>query len=152
MSGKIGFITPLVVKFKKLHPAASTPKQSHPGDAGWDLTAVRVERIGKNRVRVHSGIAVEIPYGYQGELRSRSSIFKKDGEVILSNCVGTIDAGYRGEVMAVFYCSDLCDVPFDIGERFAQLVIMPVPHVVFEESEELSESERGSGGYGSSGA
>jgi len=142
---------PITVKFKKLHPAAEAPKKSHPDDAGWDLTAVQVERIGKNRVRVHSGIAVEIPYGYQGELRARSSVYKKDGEVILSNCVGTIDAGYRGEVMAVFYGSDLCDIPFEIGERFAQLVIMPVPDVVFEESAELSESSRGSGGYGSTG-
>ena len=151
MSGKIGFITALVVKYKKLHPAAIAPKRAHAGDAGWDLTAVRVERIGKNRVRVYSGIAVEIPEGYQGELRARSSIHEKDGEVLLSNCVGTIDAGYRGEVMAVFYCSDLCKLPFAVGERFAQLVIMPVPDVVFEEADNLSESDRGTGGYGSTG-
>ena len=139
------------VKVKKLNPAAEMPKQSHKWDAGWDLTAVRVERIGKNRVKVYSGIAVEIPEGYQGELRARSSIHKKDGEVILSNCVGTIDAGYRGEVMAVFYCSDLCKLPFAVGERFAQLVIMPVPDVVFLEVDTLSESDRGTGGYGSTG-
>ena len=139
------------VKVKKLSPAAEMPKQSHKWDAGWDLTAVRVERIGKNRVKVYSGIAVEIPEGYQGELRARSSIHKKDGEVILSNCVGTIDAGYRGEVMAVFYCSDRCKLPFAVGERFAQLVIMPVPDVVFLEVDTLSESDRGTGGYGSTG-
>ena len=152
MSGKIGFDTPLVVKFKKLHPAAESPKQSHPGDAGWDLTAVEIERLENGLVRVHSGIAVEIPYGYQGELRPRSSIYKKECRPILSNCVGTIDAGYRGEVMAVFYVSPAHELPFEIGERFAQLVIMPVSEVKFIESEELSDSERGTGGYGSSGS
>ena len=152
MSGTIGFSTQLIVKFKKLHPSAEPPKQSHPGDAGWDLTAVEIERLSKGLVRVHSGIAVEIPYGFQGELRPRSSIYKKGCRPILSNCVGTIDAGYRGEIMAVFYCFNLKNLPFDVGERFAQLVIMPVPDVHFVEYETLSDSERGVGGYGSSGS
>ena len=140
----------ITVKVKRLDPAAELPKRSHFGDAGWDLTAVRVERIADGFVRVHSGIAVEIPYGYQGELRPRSSVYKKYSA--LSNSVGTIDAGYRGEVMAVFYVPDNAPMPFEIGERFAQLVIMPVPEVEFVESVTLSESERGAGGYGSSGS
>lgn len=138
---------PLIIKFTK-EPGALDPKQSHEGDAGFDLFVLSIERVRENAVIVHSGIHVEIPYGYQGELRARSSVHKTNA--ILSNGVGTIDAGYRGEVRAVFY-HEGNDLPFKVGERFAQLVIMPVPAVEYVEVEKLSESERGERGYGSTG-
>ena len=138
---------PIIIKFTK-EPGALNPKQSHEGDAGFDLFVLSIERVRENAVIVHSGIHVEIPYGYQGELRARSSVHKTNA--ILSNGVGTIDAGYRGEVKAVFY-HEGNDLPFEVGERFAQLVIMPVPAVEYVEVMELSESERGERGYGSTG-
>lgn len=138
---------PLIIKFTK-EPGALNPKQNHEGDAGFDLFVLSIERVRENAVVVHSGVHVEIPYGYQGELRARSSVHKTNA--ILSNGVGTIDAGYRGEVRAVFY-HEGNDLPFEVGERFAQLVIMPVPSVEYVEVMELSESERGERGYGSTG-
>ena len=139
----------LKIKFVKMYPDAKAPKQGHEGDAGFDLYVHSVEPIkGENAVIVHSGIRVEIPYGYQGELRARSSVHKTN--TILSNGVGTIDAGYRGEVKGVFYLNGNNE-PFAIGDRFAQLVIMPAPPVEYEEVEELSASERGENGYGSTG-
>ena len=147
---KKGYITmaTMKIKFKKLTPEAQAPKQGKSGDAGFDLTATRVERLDSIRVKAYSGIAVEIPEGFEGQLRARSSIHKSDA--ILSNGVGTIDAGYRGEICAVFYhCGP--DLPYEAGDRFAQLVIKPVPRVEYVEADELSESERGAGGYGSTG-
>ena len=141
---------PLIIKYKKLHPDAKAPKQGHYGDAGFDLSVYFVEPIkGENAVIIHSGICVEIPYGYQGELRARSSVHKTG--TILSNGVGTIDAGYRGEVKGVFYLDKNNEEFFDVGDRFAQLVIMPAPAVEYVEVEELSASERGENGYGSTG-
>ena len=140
---------PITIKYRKLHPDAKDPKQGHFGDAGFDFSVHSVEPIkGENAVIIHSGICVEIPYGYQGELRARSSVHKTG--TILSNGVGTIDAGYRGEVMGVFYLNGN-DEPFAVGDRFAQLVIMPAPPVKYVEVEELSKSERGANGYGSTG-
>ena len=140
---------PITIKYRKLHPDAKAPKQGQYGDAGFDFSVLSVEPIkGEKAVIIHSGICVEIPYGYQGELRARSSVHKTN--TILSNGVGTIDAGYRGEVKGVFYLNGN-DNPFEIGDRFAQLVIMPAPPVKYVEVEELSESERGENGYGSTG-
>lgn len=141
---------PIIIKYRKLFPDAKAPKQGHYGDAGYDFYVHHIEpaKECKNVVIAHSGICVEIPYGYQGELRARSSIFKT--HAVLSNGVGTIDAGYRGEVMAAFY-HEGDDMPFAVEDRFAQLVIMPAPAVRYVEVKELSESERGEGGYGSTG-
>lgn len=140
---------PITIKYRKLHPDAKAPKQGHYGDAGFDLSVLSVEPIkGENAVIIHSGICVEIPYGYQGELRARSSVHKTN--TILSNGVGTIDAGYRGEVKGVFYLNGNME-PFKVGDRFAQLVIMPAPAVRYVEVEKLSASERGENGYGSTG-
>ena len=141
-------MTSMKIKFKKLTSEAQAPKQGKSGNAGFDLTAVRVERLDSIRVKVYSGIAVEIPEGYEGQVRACSSIHKYDA--ILSNGVGTIDSGYRGEICAVFYhCGP--ELPYEAGDRFAQLVIKPVPRVEYVEADELSESERGAGGYGSTG-
>ena len=101
-----------------------------------------------------TGLAMEIPEGYVGLVFPRSSVAKKD--LVLSNCVGVIDSGYRGEVMAKFKLLDPLITHdeyhwYDIGDRIAQIVIMRLPEVEMVESEDLSESERGEGGYGSTG-
>lgn len=138
------------IRFKKLHQDAQQPKKAHNTDAGFDLTATSM-RVTGSIVEYGTGIAVEIPEGYVGLVFPRSSICKKT--IYLTNSVGVIDSGYRGEVMAKFRLDEI-DRPqfiYTVGERFAQLIIMPIPSVTFQEAEELSDSERGTGGYGSTG-
>ena len=135
------------VKFKKLHENAVLPKYSKPGDAGMDLTVVGYEQINNQLIKYKFGLAVEIPEGHVGLLFPRSSIYKKSA--LLSNSVGVIDSQYRGEIMAVF--NQLSHDKYKIGERAVQLIIMPYPNIEPKWSEELSETERGIGGYGSTG-
>jgi dUTP pyrophosphatase len=92
---------------------------------------------------------MEIPDGYEGECRPRSSIHKTF--MLLSNSPGTIDAGYRGEIMAVFYAIPFISKPYKVGERIFQLLIKKVSPVEFVETDKLSETDRGNGGYGSTG-
>ncbi|MBR5414191.1 MAG: dUTP diphosphatase [Fibrobacter sp.] len=137
------------VKFKKLDPRACMPVKAHPTDAGFDLVAVSSWRESGNYV-YGTGLAVEIPEGHVGLIFPRSSISKID--LFLTNAVGVIDSHYRGEILFKFKAA--CRVPYqlyDEGERIGQLIIMPIPQVEFEEVEELSETDRGAGGYGSSG-
>ena len=143
------------IRFKKLHPDAVEPFHGSKMAAGYDLTAVDVEWDDENKVLVyHTGIAVEIPRGYAGFLRARSSIYKKT--LLLVDSAGTIDADYRGEITAkfCFRWSGENTKPrfYEIGDRIAQLVIEPVEHnITWIESDTLSETERGAKGYGSSG-
>lgn len=126
------------------------PTKAHATDAGFDLYATSKTYDNDGNVVYGCGLAFEIPYGYMGLVFPRSSNAKKS--LLLSNSVGVIDAGYRGEVTAKFKrLYPISQGEYAIGERFAQLIVMPIPAVEFEESEELSESERGVGGYGSSG-
>lgn len=143
------------VKFKKLHKDAVMPFYSKPGDAGMDLTAIEVKKSFDSvrdvytKVIVNSGIAVEIPNGHVGLVFPRSSI--QSTGLRLTNSVGVIDSQYRGSIKAYFDILDPTLKYYEIGERFAQLIILPYPQIEFEESDELSETERGSGGFGSSG-
>lgn len=142
------------IKFKKLDPRAVAPVRAHDTDAGFDLTATRIttelNECGQLILVYHTDLAFEIPEGYFGMLVSRSSIFKKS--LMLTNCIGVIDAGYRGEVVGKFRnTTDVVPAVFNEGERFAQLLILPVPDVQMVESENLTESERGENGYGSTG-
>jgi dUTP pyrophosphatase len=137
------------VKIKKLHPEAVIPSYAKPGDAGMDLTAIDVSTPGGKHITYHTGLAVEIPQGYVGLLFPRSSVYKT-GQT-LSNCVGVIDSGYRGEIMLKYTLSPY-GLEYQIGERVGQLIIMPYPHVEFVEENELTQTERGEGGYGSTGA
>lgn len=136
------------VKFKKLHPNAVTPKYAKFGDAGMDLTATSRWNEGSN-VCYGTGIAMEIPQGYVGLVFPRSSVAKK--EMLLSNCVGVIDSGYRGEITAKFKTTNSGSHLYEVGERICQIIILPYPEIEFDEVETLSETERGDGGYGSSG-
>ena len=147
------------VRIKKLHPDAVIPKYAKAGDAGLDLTAVTKSYDRDGNIVYGTGLAFEIPDGYVGLVFPRSSLSSLD--IALSNCVGVIDSGYRGEVTAKFKPSMLFNREqrpiilnnrtYEVGERVAQIIIIPYPKIEFIESDELSETERGAGGYGSSG-
>ena len=142
------------IKFKKLDERAVAPVRAHSTDAGFDLVATdittEINECGQLILVYHTGLAVEIPEGYYGQLMPRSSVSKKS--LMLTNSAGVIDSGYRGEIMAKFRSTtDVVPSVYKPGEKFAQLLILPVPEVTFEEAFELSDSERGEGGYGSTG-
>lgn len=144
----------MTLKIKRLKDNAIIPIRAHEGDAGIDLTCIEITQelneAGQVVLVYHTGLAVEIPEGYVGLLFSRSSISKKS--ITLMNCVGVIDSSYRGEVMGKFRSTtDVVPALYKPGERFAQLVIVPYLNVQIEESVELSKTDRGDGGYGSTG-
>ena len=145
------------LKIKKLHPDAVIPHFATEGAAGLDLTAVRVYGSacandapvkGQPFIRCETSLSFEIPKGYVGLLFPRSSVVKTG--LSMGNCVGVIDSDYRGEVSAVFY-SPLNSDPYRPGDRCCQLVIVKLPEIEIEEVDELSETARGEGGYGSTG-
>ena len=139
------------IKFQRLNASATLPTQAHPGDAGMDLVSIEAAEIAPGGRRlVHTGLAVEIPVGFEGQVRPRSGLALKNGVTVL-NAPGTIDAGYRGEIGVVL--ANFGEVPFKVepGMRIAQLVIAAVAEVAIEVSDTLSSSERGVGGYGSTG-
>jgi len=140
------------VKIKKLHPDAVIPSYAKAGDAGMDLTAVGIEKESippKGIVTFRTGLAIEIPEGHVGLLFPRSSVYKT--AMTLSNCVGVIDSGYRGEIMMKYFRNGFHE-EYNVGDRIGQLIIMPYPEVQFEEVTELSSTDRGAGGYGSTGS
>lgn len=143
------------IKIKKLHPDAVIPKYAKLGDAGMDLYAVDIKihvdslTDENTKIIVDSGLAFEIPEGFVGLVFPRSSI--QSTGVRLTNCVGVIDSGYRGPVKAVFDIKDSSLIYYNKGDRFAQIMIIPYPQIEFEEAEELSETERSEGGFGSTG-
>lgn len=138
------------VKVKKLHPDAVVAKYAKTGDAGLDFTAVSKEYDAeKDLVVFGTGIAVEIPEGYVGLVFPRSSICKTP--LSLSNSVGVIDSGYRGEIKFMFRPVGRPRKNYEVGDRIGQLIIIPYPQVELLEVDELSSSERGTGGFGSSG-
>lgn len=138
------------VRIKKLHETAIVPKYSKPGDAGLDLTATEIIKEEGFQITYGTGLAVEIPLGYVGLIFPRSSI--RNYELALTNCVGVVDSGYRGEIQFTF--NKIGGVPskkYDVGDRIGQLIILPYPQIELEEVSELSNTERGDGGFGSSG-
>ena len=142
------------VRYKKLSPLASVPTYGSPAAAGADLYALSdadtVIAAGETKL-IHTGIAVEIPEGYMGLIFARSGLATKRG-LAPANKVGVIDADYRGEIMVALYNQSGEEQTVAAGERIAQLVITPFLAVDFEESEELTDTERGTGGFGSTGA
>ena len=141
------------VKIKKLDAKAVIPSYAHVTDAGMDLTATSMKWDEEGNFVYGTGLAFEIPEGYVGLLFPRSSIAKKT--LVLSNAVGVLDSGYRGEVLFKFKPTTQTNVAnpsstvYDIGDRIGQLIILPYPKIEFEEVVELSDSDRGMGGYGS---
>ena len=142
--------TMLRVSVKKLHNDAIIPQYAKPGDAGLDLTATSVVENTTFQVTYGTGLAFEIPTDHVGLLFPRSSV--RNYELALSNCVGVIDSGYRGEIRFTFNKTNGLDsLKYKIGDRIGQMVIIPYPQVRLIEETYLSDSERGENGFGSSG-
>lgn len=135
------------IKIERLNSDAVIPKYAKEGDAGMDLTAVSKEWIDNEHIKYGFGIAMEIPKGYVGLVFPRSSCYKQ--RQVLSNAVGVIDSGYRGEISAVMIGTS--EKSYDVGDRIAQILILPYPQIEFEEVDYLSTSDRGTGGFGSTG-
>lgn len=135
------------IKLKKLHPDAVLPKMMTDGAIAFDLTATSVRQDSKTDCMIYgTGLAFEIPKGYGMFVFPRSSCYKH--RAFMANSVGVIDQDYRGEVHVIFRWQT---AKYDIGDRIAQAVILPIPEVEYEEVDELSDTERGSGGLGSTG-
>jgi|TARA_Y100000287_G_C14109010_1_gene299084 dUTP pyrophosphatase len=141
------------VLFAKLDENAEAPTQGTKSAAGWDLRALEKTTVSKgNSTKIRTGLAVAIPDGWEGQIRSRSSLGAKG--MIMPNGVGTIDSDYRGELMVLAtWIGEGDSIVLEKGERIAQLLIAPVPVTSFTEVsfENLSKTERGEGGFGSSG-
>lgn len=150
------------VRIKKLHPEAVLPKKAHNTDAGFDLTATNYYIDNNGNVVYGTGLAFEIPKGFAGFVFCRSSV--SNYNLSQANCVGVIDSGYRGEVTVKFkptlefmrnddpgYIGYRNPRYYRLGERIAQLVILPLPDIEFIEADTLEDSDRGTGGYGSTG-
>lgn len=142
------------IKIKKLCDNAVIPQYALPGDAGMDMFAISQAYDEYGNIVYGTGIAVEIPEGYVGLVFPKSSLSKKN--LILTNSVGVIDSGYRGEITLKFKPANafvrdrnIYDYGFLPGKAVGQLIIMPYPHIEFEETDTLSDTERGTGGYGS---
>ncbi|MGM7719423.1 dUTP diphosphatase [Metabacillus sp. Hm71] len=137
------------VKIKRLSEHAVIPKYAKQGDSGFDLVATEdVIIYSEGTEKVPLGLAFDIPQGYELQVRPRSGITSKTK---LRVQFGTVDAGYRGEVCAIVDNIGPIVMRVKKGDRIAQGVIAPVIQAIFEESDELSESERGTGGFGSTG-
>ena len=141
------------VKIKKLNPNAIIPSYAKVGDAGMDMVATRIINETLDSITYGTDIALEIPQGFVGLIFPRSSIRKT--HLHLSNSVGVIDSGYRGELQATFKkiqgISNNALDNYKVGDRIMQIMIIPHPTVDFVEVEELNNTERGEGGFGSTG-
>ena len=139
------------IKFKKLNDKAVIPKYATPGSAGMDLVSVVEKKIWTDDYSViDTGLSIEIPEGYEAQVRSRSGLAVKFGLAVL-NSPGTIDSDYRGEIKVILYNHGPHTYEVKAGERIAQLVIAPVIQPEIEVTEDLSDTERGAGGFGSTG-
>ena len=138
--------------FRKLRPEAQLPSTQHPGDAGLDLcSAIDVVVEPGERVMIPTGVAVAIPDGHAGLVLPRSGLASKHG-LTMANAPGLIDAGYRGEVICAAVNLDREEpVKILVGDRIAQLVVVALPDVEPAWVEELPDSHRGEGGFGSTG-
>ena len=151
------------VKIQKISPLAKIPSYAKEGDAGMDVIATSIISDTPEQITYGLGIALEIPKGFVGLVFPRSSI-RKTG-LQLSNSVGVIDSGYRGELQATFNkvfggdrfydetknTEDTSNNFYKVGDRIAQIIIIPYPPIEFDEVAELSDTERGEGGFGSTG-
>jgi dUTP pyrophosphatase len=145
--------SPISIRLRKLHPLAETPHYAHgPGeDAGMDLCSVESATIPPGEwTDVGTGLAVEIPPGYHGEVRPRSGLARRNGVTML-NSPGTIDPGYRGEIRVIMINHGPAPFKVEPGDRIAQLVIASYAAVEWEVAVDLAESVRGGGGFGSTG-
>jgi dUTP pyrophosphatase len=137
------------LKIKRLDARAVLPSYQTEGSSGLDLVAIETQtiRVGE-RALIRTGLAMEIPPGYEGQIRPRSGIASRIGVITV---LGTVDADYRGEVSVLLLNHGALPFALRPGERFAQLVICPVARANVVEAEELGDTARGTGGFGSTG-
>ena len=141
----------MTVSFKRLVPEAVLPAYAHPGDAGMDLCSVESLVIpAGGRSLVRTGLKMARPAGYEAQVRPRSGLALKRGVTVL-NTPGTIDEGYRGEIGVVLANFGDEDFRVETGDRIAQMVIAPVTRAEISETDELDATDRGEGGFGSTG-
>jgi dUTP pyrophosphatase len=140
------------IAVRRLHPDVPLPAYAHPGDAGADLVSAEEVEIGPGeRALVHTGLAIALPEGHVGLVHPRSGLAARLGVTVL-NAPGTVDAGYRGEVMVILVNHDRTNaVTIRPGDRIAQLVVQRVEQARFHLVDELPDSVRGAGGHGSTG-
>lgn len=137
----------MLIKTKRLTENAELPSCMHTGDAGFDIKATSVKYDEKNDCTIFgTGLAFEVPHGYAMFIFPRSSSYKN--AALMANCVAVIDSGYRGEVHVIFKGHD---TKYKVGDRIAQAIIMPIPHVGYLDSDFISSSDRGEFGLGSTG-
>ncbi len=141
----------MTLKFKRIHPDAVLPAYAHPSDAGMDIRSVADMTVpARGRALVPTGLVVLLPPLYEAQVRPRSGLALKHGITVL-NTPGTIDSGYRGEIGVILFNSSDVDFQVKKGDRVAQVVIAPVTQPVIEEAQEIDETDRGAGGFGSTG-
>ena len=139
------------LKVKRLNPAATLPSYARAGDAGLDLFAVQMVTIPPGAsALVATGIAIELPPGTEGQVRPRSGLALKHAITVL-NTPGTVDEGYRGEVGVILINHGREPFTITRGARIAQMVVAPVNTIAWKETDTLSDTERGAGGFGSTG-
>ena len=141
----------MILKIRRVHPDASLPSYAHEGDAGLDIRSVEELEIAPGaRALVHTGLVFMLQPGWEAQVRPRSGLALKHGVTVL-NTPGTIDAGYRGEVGVIL--ANFGTDPFKIakGDKIAQIVVSPVVRADIVETNEIEATERGSGGFGSTG-
>lgn len=139
------------VKIRKVHPDAVLPKRAHPTDAGMDVTAISMEMT-EDYIEYDTGLQFQLPAGYVMLIFPRSSNSKKD--LLLCNSVGVLDAGYTGNLKFRFKLTTegYTEKIYNPGDKIGQIVILPYPEINFIETEEFDETDRGSGGFGSTGS
>lgn len=141
------------IKIKRLNEKAIIPTRGSAGAAGWDLYACLDEKIvipAGHTVKIGTGLAIAVPHGFFGAIFARSGLATKQG-LRPANCVGVADEDYRGEYIVALHNDSNVAQMIEPGERIAQLLILPYGMGEFEEVDSLDETERGSGGFGSTG-
>lgn len=141
----------MTLGFKRIHPDATLPAYAHASDAGMDVRSVEDLTIpAGRRALVHTGLVMELPLGYEAQVRPRSGLALKHGITVL-NTPGTIDAGYRGEVGVILANFGDADFAVKKGDKIAQIVIAPVTQPEIVEVADVNATDRGAGGFGSTG-
>lgn len=141
----------IITKVKKLNKEAKLPQYATSKDSGADLFAAEKVIINPGETKlVHTGIAIALPDGYEAQVRSKSGLALKS-EIFVLNSPGTVDNAYRGEVGVILHNIGTKEKIFEIGDKIAQMVIVPVEQSDFVEVDELDETDRGQGGFGSTG-
>ena len=145
-------MTDVVIQVRRLDPDLPLPAYAHPGDAGADLVAAEEVEIAPGaRAKVRTGLAIALPEGYVGLVHPRSGLAARLGVTVL-NAPGTVDAGYRGEILVILINHDPVNtVKISRGDRIAQLVVQRVERAVFHVVDTLDDTSRGAGGHGSTG-